>query len=437
MSQEPVKTTNDFHRERETQGQNVGVVNLGCARNLVDSQTILSNLKRQGHKITELERSDVAVVNTCAFIEEAKQESLDMIVELLERKKEGKLKKVIVAGCLAQRYHKELADEFKDIDAIIGAQKLDKKDIPSRVSLTPKHYAYVKISESCYNRCSFCVIPKIKGKFTSRTMESVMDEIRQLDAQGVTEINLIGQDITAYGMDLYHELSLAKLLKKILPLIRNIRWIRLLYAFPAHTTDELIDVIAENEKICNYIDLPLQHISDHILKEQNRNITTQGTVDLVNQIRAKISKGSLRTTFIVGLPGETDEDFQEMMDFVQEVKFDKMGAFVYSHEEGTDAYQMEGQVPDKIKKQRLDALMRLQQNISRDKQASFIGQTIKVMIDEKQKDEDDLYLGRSEYDAPEVDGIVYVNSPCKLRPGDFVDVKITDALEYDLVGEAV
>lgn len=433
----PPKTTSDFFKERRQEGQKVGLINLGCARNLVDSQTILSNLKRNGHIITELDGADVAVVNTCAFIDEAKKESLDTIVELLALKRQGKIKKVIVAGCLAQRYSQELIKEFKDIDAIIGAQQLDKTAIPSDVSLTPKHYAYVKISESCYNKCSFCIIPKLKGKFVSRTIESVVEEIKKLDESGVKEINLIGQDITAYGMDLYHELSLAKLLKKIIPVTKNIEWIRLLYAFPAHVTDELIEVMAAEEKICKYIDVPLQHISDHLLLSMNRNIDTKGTIELMKKFRTAMPTGSLRTTFIVGLPGEKEQDFDEMMRFIEETRFEKAGAFIYSREEGTPAFDMPGHVSDKEKKRRLDTLMKAQQEISRERQAKYIGQRLKVLIDEKQGGTEGVYLGRSEFDAPEVDGVVYVHSAKALKPGEFVQVDITDAYEYDLVGNVL
>ncbi len=432
-----MKTTKDYINERKNEGRNVGVINLGCARNLVDSQTIMTNLKRNGHKITSLDQSDIAIVNTCSFIDDAKQESIDTIVELLDKKKKGELKKVIVAGCLAQRYHKELAAEFKDIDAIVGAQKLDSHAIPSQVSMTPKHFAYVKISESCYNHCSFCIIPKLKGKFVSRTIESVVQEVKQLDEKGVSEINLIGQDITAYGMDLYKELKLADLLKEVVKVCHNIQWVRLLYAFPAHVTDDLIDVIAREEKICNYIDIPLQHISDHILESMNRNITTQGTYDLMNKFRAKIPQGSLRTAFILGLPGETEKDFEELIDFVNEVKFEKAGAFVYSHEEGTEAFAMAGQVSDEVKRERMNELMRVQQQVSKEKQESMIGRTLRVMIDEMQKGEENTYIGRSEFDAPDVDGVVYVHSRDPLAAGNFVDVKIVDAYEYDLVGEVM
>ena len=413
------------------------MVNLGCARNLVDSQAILGHLKSNGHHIVPIEESDIAIVNTCGFIEEAKKESIDAIVDLLELKKQGKLKKVIVAGCLAQRYGDELAKEFKDIDAIVGVQQLQKNKVPGQELLTPGHFAYVKICESCYNRCSFCVIPKIKGKFISRTMESVVEEVKQLDARGVKEIHVIGQDITAYGMDLYREKSLAKLLKKIVVVTKNIQWIRLLYTFPAHITDELIETIAGEEKICNYIDLPIQHVSDRLLKAMNRNITKQETVDLIKKIRSKIPQASLRTTFIVGMPGESRENFEELVEFVRETRFEKAGVFLYSREEGTPAYDMPGQVPQQVKKERMDTLMTVQQDISKDIQEKSVGRTFKVIIDERQKGEDPVYLGRSEYDAPEVDGIVYVHSKKELASGDFVMVEVTDAYEYDLVGEAI
>lgn len=411
------------------------MINLGCVRNLVDSQVILGHLKRNGHHVVDIERSDTAIVNTCAFIEEAKRESIDTILDLLELKKQGKLKRVIVAGCLAQRYSNELAKEFKDIDAIVGTQQLDREVIPDQVSLTPAHFAYVKICESCYNQCSFCIIPKIKGKFTSRMIESVLSEVKQLDKRGVKEIHIIGQDITAYGMDIYHQMSLAKLLRAIVTITKNIQWVRLLYTFPAHVTDELIDVIAGEEKICQYIDMPIQHISDHLLKGMNRSITKKETYRLIEKLKTKIPQGSIRTTFIVGMPGETEEDFNELVQFVRETQFERVGVFVYSREEGTLAYDLPNQVPESVKKKRLNTLMAVQRDISKDAQQRFIGQTLKVLIDERQKDEPNVYLGRSEFDAPEVDGIVYVHSKEELNSGDFVMVKITDAYEYDLVGE--
>ena len=440
-----IRSTKDFNQERAAHGRKVGVINLGCVRNLVDSQTILGNLKRQGHRITtDIAGADTVVVNTCAFIEEAKRESIDTILDLVELKKQGKLKRIVVAGCLAQRYSKELAEEFKEVDAILGVQKLDRENTPAQVltlsegeGLTPRHFAYVKICESCYNRCSFCIIPSIKGKFVSRSIESVVREVKGLDAQGVREINIIGQDITAYGMDIYKEKALDRLLKEIVAVTRNIRWVRLLYAFPAHVTDELIDTIAREEKICKYIDIPLQHISDNLLQNMNRSITTRQTIDLINKIRTKIPGAHIRTSFIAGLPGETEENFQELMDFVRETSFERVGAFVYSREEGTAAYAMPEQVPDTIKRKRLNALMALQQKISRDVQKNKIGRKLDVLIDEAQQGEEGIYLGRTQYDAHEVDGVVYVHSTRKLSPGDIVPVEITDSCEYDLVGNAL
>ncbi|MCA9407744.1 MAG: 30S ribosomal protein S12 methylthiotransferase RimO [Candidatus Omnitrophica bacterium] len=341
---------------------------------------------------------------------------------------------MIVAGCLAQRYSKELTEELKDIDAIIGAQKLERDAIPNDYSLTPKHFAYVKISESCYNQCSFCIIPKLKGKFISRTMESIIEEVKRLDEQGVKEINIIGQDITAYGMDLYREYSLAKLLRKITKVIKNVQWIRLLYAFPAHVTDDLIDTIAQEERICKYIDMPLQHISDNLLSSMNRNITTKQTRVLVNKIRSRIPQGSLRTTFIVGMPGETKENFDELTRFVQEVEFEKVGVFLYSKEEETPAYSFPKHVADSVKRERMHELMQVQKKISKAKQKKFIGTQQRVLIDEKSNQEKALYLGRTEFDAPEVDGIVYIQSENELKVGEMVNVEIVDAYEYDLVG---
>ncbi len=440
-----MRTTLDFQKERLSAGQKVGVINLGCARNLVDAQLMLGRLKKNGHRIVEAGEAQTVIVNTCSFIEEARQESIDTILDLVELKKQGKIKKVIVAGCLSQRYGKDLAQEFPEVDAFVGTPTLQKENNPAQLQLTPKHFAYVKICESCFNSCSFCAIPKIKGKFISRTIESVIEEVKALDAKGVKEINIIGQDITAYGMDIYRQKSLARLLKELVKVTKNIEWIRLLYAFPSHVTDELIEVMAQEPKICKYIDMPLQHISDHILLEQNRNITTQQTVELIQKLRRAMPQGFLRTTFIAGLPGETEEDFEQMRSFMKDFRFERVGVFVYSKEEGTIAGQMKHQVPEKTKKARLDALMKEQQVISAEIQQGFVGRTLKVLIEEEEKQasrsfagaQDDsirTYIGRSEYDAPDVDGVVYVRSKKALKPGDFVQVKITDAYEYDLAG---
>ena len=431
-----MRSTKDFQKERLSAGQKVGVINLGCARNLVDAQMMLGRLKKNGHRIVDVNDAQTVIVNTCSFIEEARQESIDTILDLIELKKEGKIKQVIVAGCLAQRYGKDLAREFPGVDAFVGTPTLNRDNMPEQMQLTPKHFAYVKICESCFNACSFCAIPKIKGKFISRTIESIVKEVKELDAQGVKEINIIGQDITAYGMDVYRQKSLARLLKELVKVVKNIEWIRLLYAFPSHVTDELIEVIAQEPKICKYIDMPLQHISDHILLEQNRNITTQQTVDLIQKIRHAMPQGFVRTTFITGLPGESAQDFEQLCSFVKDSRFERVGVFVYSKEEGTLAANMKAQVPEKIKKNRLDTLMQVQQIISSEIQQSFVGRTLKVLIEEKEKDTSGTYIGRSEYDAPDVDGVVYVRSKAALKTGDFVQVMITDAYEYDLAGVA-
>ncbi len=432
-----MKTIADFQKERLNAGQKVGVVNLGCARNLVDAQMMLGRLKKNGHRIVDVNQADVVIVNTCSFIEDARKESVDTVLDLIELKKKGKIQKIIVAGCLAQRYGQGLAKEFKEVDAFVGTPTLSRQDNPEQLQLTPRHFSYVKICESCFNACSFCVIPKIKGKFVSRTIESVVKEVQALDAKNVKEINIIGQDITAYGMDIYRRKALAELLKELVKVTENVQWIRLLYAFPAHVTDELIDVIAAEEKICSYIDMPLQHISDHILQEQNRNITTRQTFDLIVKIRKNIPEGFLRTTYIVGLPGETKEDFQQLREFNKEMRFERVGVFVYSKEQGTSAADMKDHVPEKVKKDRLDVLMRDQQEISKEIQQSFVGRQLKVLIEEKEKASRDTFIGRSQYDAPEVDGLIYVRSSKALKPGDFIQVNITDAYEYDLAGIAL
>ena len=303
---------------KQIKPQKVSIVNLGCVRNLVDSQEILGKLRAQGHDAAQGAGGDTVILNTCSFIEDAKQETIDTLLDLLELKKQGKIKRVVVAGCFAQRYPEELIKDFEGVDAIIGVPSLSKEKVQPQVPLTPDHFRYVKICESCYNQCSFCAIPKIKGKFCSRKMDSVLDEVRQLDFDGVKELILVGQDITAYGIDIYGEKSLATLLTRICKEIKNIEWVRLLYTFPAHITDELIDVIAKEEKICKYVDVPFQHVSDSILSSMNRNFSAKQTRDLVKKLRDKIPGVFIRTSLIVGLPGETDENFEELKSFAQE-----------------------------------------------------------------------------------------------------------------------
>jgi ribosomal protein S12 methylthiotransferase len=414
----------------------VAVVTLGCARNVVDSQEILGRLQQQGRKLVSPEHAEVVIVNTCAFIADAKKESVDTILDLIDLKKRGKLKRIIVSGCLAQRYGLQLLPEFKDVDAIIGVpQLLSEKKVP-QAQLTPAHFSYVKICESCYNHCRFCIIPKIKGKFASRTIESVTRQVQEIDRQRVKEIILIGQDITAYGKDLYGDFQLAELLRALLKATQQIAWFRLLYTYPTHITEELINLMAHEGRICKYLDVPLQHISDRILAQMGRKVTAQQTRELIAKVRKKIPGVSLRTTFIVGLPGETEKDFQELIEFVREAQFEKMGVFMFSREEGTPAYHMPDQVPERIKKQRWEILMQEQKKISEKLQKRFLGEEIEVLIDEKPKNEQNIYLGRTQFDAPEVDGQVYVHTRRALKLGDIIPVKIKDALEYDLIGAA-
>lgn len=428
--------TSDIAGRLVQPGENVHLINLGCARNLVDAQAILGALKRQGSRAVGLTRADTVIINTCGFIEDAKKESVDVILDALDLKRRGRVKRVIVAGCLSARYGTELQEELSEVDAFVGAARLAKTGIVPQVPLTPRYTAYLKICESCYNRCRFCAIPLIKGPFVSRRMESIVAEARQMETSGVREINIIGQDITAYGMDLYHQKSLAPLLEKILASAKKIEWVRLLYTFPAHITDDLIAVIAREPRVCKYIDVPLQHISDRILTAMGRRFSAAKTKQLLRRIRASIPEVTLRTTFIVGFPGETESNFEELLNFVRETRFEKLGAFIYSREEGTAAYDFLRQVPSDVARKRLDRLMQLQQEISAGIQRQKIGRTMKVLIDARDKTRDNVYRGRTEYDAPDVDGQVAVRSSRRLRPGDFVPVRITSAQDYDLEGES-
>lgn len=410
----------------------IGILSLGCPRNLVDSESILSNLRLKGHIVTDIANADTAIVNTCGFIEEAKRESIEAILGLIDLKKKGKLKRVIVYGCLAQRYRQELQKELPEVDAFVGKIGLDRA--ADRFALTPRHYAYLKICESCVNNCSYCIIPKIKGRFESLDSESVVNKARALDRQKISEINIIGQDITGYGIDIYGGFELARLIKRISGAVKNIGWIRLLYLYPSRIGDDLLDLIANDRKLCKYIDLPVQHISDRILKSMNRRTAKKDIIALINKIRKKIPQVALRTSIIVGYPSETDKEFKELLRFVEDARFDKLGAFIYSREEGTKAYNLKGQVPRAVKNERFNQVMAKQQGISREINSKFLGMSMDVLVEEKDKGG---YLGRTQYDAPEVDGSVYIKSNKALNPGDFVKVKITDTLEYDLAGEAL
>lgn len=425
----------------------------------MDSEVLTGELKQKGFPIlSEFKPNCVAIVNTCAFTEEAKEESISVIMELGELKKKGRLARIIVAGCLSQRYGKRLMEEAEECDAVFGSgsfreipkymsrvlsgEKISIIDkVPSflydhkmpRSTITPRHSVYVKIQEGCRNFCSYCIIPKLKGPYRSRNPESVLSEVAALKKAGAKEINLIGQDTTLYGIDRYKRPQLAGLIKKIAPIMRS-GWIRLLYTHPAHYTDELIDVVGKEPAVCKYLDLPIQHISDKILKSMERHLKKKDILSLIEKLRKKIPNLAIRTTVMVGFPGEGDRDFKELEEFIKEAKFERMGAFIYSREEGTPAFGFSGQVPDKEKNQRFKRIMEAQQKVSVEKNKTYMKKTMRVLIDEKDCSAAGQYLARTEHDAPEVDGVVYVKSKKHLKPGDFVNVKIEDVLEYDLVG---
>ncbi|MFA6216359.1 MAG: 30S ribosomal protein S12 methylthiotransferase RimO [Candidatus Omnitrophota bacterium] len=423
--------------------RSVGILSLGCPRNLVDSEQILRQLCLKGYSIVDMRDASIGIVNTCAFIEDAKKESVEAILGLIDLKKQGKLKKVIVYGCLAQRYKDELCKELPEVDAFIGKISLDpglnaeKAAFVERdkFSITPRHYAYLKIAEGCINNCSYCVIPRIKGRFTSVNEQALLRQVAQLDSSGVKELNIIGQDISGYGIDLGGSFRLPELLRSICGKSKHIPWLRLLYLYPSRISDELLAVIKDEPRICKYIDVPLQHINERILRLMNRNTGKKDILRLIEKIRNVIPSVTLRTSVIVGFPSETDKEFKELLRFIKSAKFEKLGAFMYSREEETPAFDFDKQVPKKIKVERFNEVMALQQEISLQNNEKFMGQELPVLIDEK---EDDYYLGRSQGDAPEVDGLIYIYPSEKNKrifvPGDFVNVRIHDTLEYDLVG---
>lgn len=439
---------------------NVSILSLGCARNLVDSEVMLGILKNTGYKIVDgIDGADVAIVNTCSFIEDAKKESIDAILDVIELKEKKKIKHILVTGCLPQRYKGTLQAELKEVDGFIGVNGFEKlpqiikalvkgvrladmKSVPKylyddktpRIRLTPKHYAYVKISEGCSHKCSFCVIPQLRGPHRSRKMDSVLKEASDLVKSGAKEINLIGQDTTLYGTDLYRRLALAELLKKLVK-VKGVNWIRLLYAHPANFTDEIIKIIKDEPAICKYVDLPIQHINDRILKMMKRGSSKKAILNLLKKLRKEIPDLVIRTSIIVGFPGETEAEFKELLEFIKDAKFERLGCFTYSREEGSPAYGFSSQISDKEKQTRWDEVMKVQQEVSRENNSKLMGKELDVIIDEKDDLDPNLYLGRSHMDAPEVDGIVYVKGS-NIKVGEFVRVKIVDTYEYDLVGEA-
>ena len=437
----------------------VGFISLGCCKNLVDSEVMLHNLRSAGFELTPNEdEAEIIIINTCGFIESAKKEAIDNILDAAYLKENGKCKHIIATGCLVERYREEVMKELPEIDALVGIGSLDDiaeaceavmrgekyisfKDKETadlggdRVITTGPYTAYLKVSEGCDNLCTYCAIPLIRGKHRSRTIEDIVSEAKSLEAKGIKEINLIAQDTTRYGLDLYGEYSLAKLVRAITA-ETNIPWIRLLYCYPDKITDELVDELRTNDRLLKYMDIPVQHISDSVLKRMNRHGGKALIMETIQRLRDQVPDIILRTTAMVGFPGESEEDFAELCEFVKTVKFERFGAFTFSPEEGTAAADMDDQIDEQIKQDRYDCLMQTQLIVSEEKTAEMIGRELTVICEDFDPAAE-VYLGRSYADAPDVDGKVYFKSRIKIAIGDFVNVKITKALDYDLVGETV
>lgn len=436
-------------------------VSLGCDKNLVDTENMLGILKNKGFEFTDDEwEADIIAINTCCFIGDAKQESINTILEMAEHKKDARCKVLVVAGCLAHRYQDEIIKEIPEVDAFVGTSSYDKiadminsvleeKGISNfvedanrmpmveadRIVTTPGYYEYLKIAEGCDKHCTYCVIPKVRGSFRSFPIEYLVNQTKKLVEGGVKEIILVAQETTLYGVDLYGKKSLPKLLHN-LGIIEGLEWIRILYCYPEEINDELIEAIKNEPKVCHYLDMPIQHASDNILKRMGRRTSKQELTDIVAKLRREIPDIALRTTLITGFPGETDVDHEEVMQFIDECEFDRLGVFTYSREEDTVAAQMPDQIDEEIKGKYRDELMQLQQEISADRSAAMIGRIVRVMI-EGFIPEDNTYVGRSYKDAPNVDGLVFVECDRELMSGDFIDVKITGSTEYDLIGTIV
>ena len=439
---------------------NILFISLGCDKNLVDSEVMLGLLDKKGYQIVDSEEeADIIVVNTCCFIHDAKEESIQTILEMAEYKKEGKLKALIVTGCLAQRYQQEIIDEIPEVDAVLGTTSYDHiveaveealagnghvvlEDVDAlpdvkekRLVTTGGHYAYMKIAEGCDKHCTYCIIPKLRGNYRSVPMEKLLAEAKDLADQGVKELILVAQETTVYGKDLYGEKSLHKLLRELCK-ISGIQWIRILYCYPEEIYDELIQTIKEENKVCHYLDLPIQHASDAVLKRMGRRTSKAQLVEIIEKLRKEIPDISLRTTMITGFPGETQEQHEELKDFVDEMEFDRLGVFTYSPEEDTPAATMTEQIPEEVKEDRQAELMELQQEIAFDLAEDMVGREVLVMIEGKVADEN-AYVGRTYKDAPNVDGLIFINTDEELMSGDFARVRVTGALEYDLIGELI
>lgn len=433
-------------------------ISLGCDKNLVDSEEMLGLLRDRGYEITDDEtEADVIAINTCCFIHDAKEESIQSILEMAEYRKQGRCKVLLVTGCMAQRYQKEIRQEIPEVDVVLGTTSFEKivdaldsafKGIPyedfesidylpmvsaDRILTTGGYYGYLKIAEGCDKHCTYCIIPSLRGKFRSYPMERLLKQAEKMAQQGVRELILVAQETTLYGTDLYGEKSLHRLLEELCK-IPGIYWIRVLYCYPEEIYPGLVEVMAREPKVCHYLDLPIQHASDRILKRMGRRTSREQLVEIVRMLREKIPDIVLRTTLITGFPGETQEDHEELMEFVDTMEFDRLGVFTYSPEENTPAAAMKDQIPEEIKEDRKAELMELQQEISLERGNSRIGQVLLVMVEGKVADEN-AYVGRTYADAPNVDGYIFVQSPEMLMSGDFVKVRVTGALEYDLIGE--
>jgi len=423
----------------------VNVITLGCSKNLYDSEVLLGQLKANHIEATHeslANDSNIVIINTCGFIDNAKQQSIDAILQYAQAKEAGKIDKLYVTGCLSERYKAELEKEIPEVDAYFGTRDLPRllktlnadykhELVGERLLTTPSHYAYFKISEGCDRPCSFCAIPLMRGKHVSTPMEQLVEQAKKLAAQGTKELLIIAQDTTYYGLDLYKERKLPELLQR-LSNVDGIEWIRLHYAFPNGFPLDVLDVMRDNPKICNYIDIPLQHISDPILKSMRRGTTREKTYELIRIFREKVPGIALRTTLICGYPGETEDDFEQLCQFIRDVRFDRLGVFTYSHEENTQAYLLKDNIPQHVKQQRADRIMQIQQEISAELNRQKVGKVFRVLID---KVEGEYFIGRTEFDSPEVDNEVWISKKFYVRIGDFVNVKITEAREYDLIGE--
>ena len=433
----------------------VDFITLGCSKNLVDSERLMGLFEQNGFRCThdsDDPQGEIVVVNTCGFIADAKEESINTILEFCEAKKQGKVKRIYVMGCLSERYLADLEAEIPEVDGWYGKfnytqlladlkhqdslENLENPDILAthRHITTPKHYAYLKISEGCDRSCAYCAIPIITGKHKSRTMDDILDEVRWLVSQGVTEIQVIAQELTYYGVDLYGEQKIAELIERMAD-VEGVRWIRLHYAYPAHFPWDLLRVMREKKNVCKYLDIALQHISDHMLSRMRRHVTKQETIDMIERMRREVPGIHIRTTLMVGFPGETDEDFEELLQFTKWARFERMGAFAYSEEDGTySAEHYEDDVPEDVKQRRLDRLMRVQQNISAELEAEKVGKEMTVVVD---REEGDYYIGRTEYCSPEVDPEVLIRRDKKLTTGNYYNVRITDSEEFDLYAEVI